>query len=103
MLIVLILILTSIILIAFAFVNQLFETRKLKKEIQNLGNSKILISTENIDHNSNEFQLLLIEESELIDPKSFTRRIMKKCGKQKLPFVFWLDSDNTIQTDKFLC
>lgn len=101
MILVFLIIICTIVFIAFALLKQIFEIQKLKKEILQLGSLKIILSKDEINFNPEDYSLLLIDEHDLINPKSFTRRIMRKCGKQKLPFVFWLDEQNNIHSENF--
>ena len=88
-----------IIFLAYGLIKQALENSYLINELSKYNDKKLLSTTHSIESKSEKYEILVVSESDLIDAKSLTRRLMKKCGIQKLPCLFWLSEEKTINSE----
>lgn len=90
-----------IIYLAIGMIRQISETKLLTEELKKYGSKKLLITLDRNKISENESYFIFeAKERDLFDSKSITRRLMRKCGRQKLPCIFWLTEDGKIKSEK---
>lgn len=96
----LLIILFFLAFLAFGLSRQFFQNKKLKSEFLDFESQKLIFTdlSVSLDHLTEEEDVSIIEvkSPELVNSKSFTRRIMQKTGVQMLPMEVWLSEQGNL-------
>lgn len=92
-----------ILLILIGVIRQILRKNNLKFELKKYDSQKLLLTdnSEDTSHlNLDEFEIIRVGATELIDSNSFCRQLMKNQGVQRLPRIFWLNEDGQIENQR---